>query len=220
MLWSKPLLVTSRERLTFCVWSWTPIKMERLIWMNFNAIPKRRAPTFDQLDTNKDGWLSRAELRQHFISPNGAEDLDKAKSFIAEVMKNLKNQAKHSEGILESTPITTTMKSEFEASLDFLCNLLDADQNGEIDLGEFSLMYPKVGHHLFDHLDTDKDGFLSKDELRQHFITGGSNDTAKVKHFISEVQKNLKAQAALNRETMSRINEHIQPQAKKRGRRV
>jgi Ca2+-binding EF-hand superfamily protein len=101
---------------------------------------------FEQLDADKDGKLSRAELEAGPAARFASTDANK-------------------DGKISAEEISAEGKNRAEKRFGKMLERFDADKDGALSFEEM-----KGGERhakMFDKLDADEDGFLSKDEMRK-----------------------------------------------------
>jgi len=133
---------------------------------------------FDQLDVNKDGVLSQAELEKMFtIEIDGVDYYDEAR--VMEVTEQ----------------VNKTLTEKFDAAFEKLFKLADANANGAIDLAEFGTVYPMATKTFYKQLDADNNKTLSKEEFRAIFVMADNYlDTPRVMEFTKQIQNEKNAQ--------------------------
>jgi Ca2+-binding EF-hand superfamily protein len=114
---------------------------------------------FDQLDRDKDGKLSAAELAGHPLLADEAYSRHQADLGHGAVPIMV---AVHS-GLqrLVHGPATPEMRAHMEATF----ASLDGDKNGTVTFGEFESHHLAVLRHAFDEIDADQDGRIAPAEL-------------------------------------------------------
>ena len=130
----------------------------------FTGVPAN----FDKIDADKDGSLSKAEIARFFtrrvaaaglpaLAPRAeAGDKPKAKA-VADSTPKPDQAARKAETPAPAVPKEDREAEKVELSERF--RFLDKNGDGKISKGEF------LNEKLFEHLDTNKDGFLSLAEL-------------------------------------------------------
>jgi Ca2+-binding EF-hand superfamily protein len=102
---------------------------------------------FDEIDADKDGKITAAELEAHRAARFAAADANKDGSLSAEELVAMHEAARAERQLARSTD----MIARFDANGD---GLLSADE----------MPQPGEGKGMFDRIDTDKDGAISKAE--------------------------------------------------------
>jgi len=112
----------------------------------------QHGPSFEKLDTNSDGKITKDEfvsdVKSHFLEADANKD--------GKVTKDELKQA------------ADKKREEFKARLDD--KLKESDKNGDGKWSKDELPPPVA--HRFDKLDTNHDGFLSQDELKAAKLGG------------------------------------------------
>lgn len=103
---------------------------------------------FDEIDADKDGKITAAEMEAHRAARFAAADANKDGNLSAEELVAMHEAARAERQLARSTD----MIARFDANGD---GLLSADE----------MPQPGEGQNMFDRIDTDKDGAISKAEL-------------------------------------------------------
>jgi Ca2+-binding EF-hand superfamily protein len=136
-------------------------------------------PFFDALDTNKDGFLTVAEMTDLANNPGGmfevmVKALDKngdGKISKAEADASGKFGSffdamdKNKDGFLTSDEMQSLTMSP-DAALDAFFNRFDTNKDGKISKAEADAGSNGMMGRFFDTLDKNKDGFVTRDEMK------------------------------------------------------
>jgi Ca2+-binding EF-hand superfamily protein len=144
-------------------------------YLSREELPPRLRHYFDQIDTDKDGRLSRAELERGVVylqqrrRPSDVvfvliemSDCDECcAEELQQVYDTLRKLDKNQDGKIDASELRTAREQLVQQRVDNLLKELDADKDGRISREEAKGM---VRRH-FDRLDTNHDGFIDREEL-------------------------------------------------------
>jgi Ca2+-binding EF-hand superfamily protein len=140
-----------------------------------NEVPRWLRDRFDQLDTNKDGKLSREELQKgivHLQPRKGPSDMvfvliemsdydEECVSELQQIYDVLRQMDANHNGKIEAEELKTMRQRLLEERVDRLLEELDTNHDGKISKEEAR---GRIKEH-FDKIDTNHDGFIDRDEL-------------------------------------------------------
>ncbi|MDB5698816.1 MAG: calcium-binding EF-hand-containing protein [Alphaproteobacteria bacterium] len=115
------------------------------------AIQTQVKATFDRLDTNKDGWVDKAEAERGFDT-----------SFKAAENAAFARFDTNKDGSISRAEFDASTGQPSAAARSAWITLNDVDKNGRVALAEATAK--ALGN--FDRMDTDKNGVLSAEEIR------------------------------------------------------
>jgi Ca2+-binding EF-hand superfamily protein len=140
-----------------------------------DEVPAYLRDHFDQLDTNKDGKLSREELEKGvaFLQPRRrpsdflyilietSDCDDDCAGEIQRVYDTLRKLDKNKDGRIDPEELKAARQEMLEERVDNIIKELDANKDGRISRDEARGPIRRN----FDKLDTNKDGFIDREEL-------------------------------------------------------
>ena len=111
------------------------------------AAPRGERPSFDELDANGDGQVTRAEMQAHKQARFAAMDAD-------------------GDGGLSKAELLANAQARAEKRVDRMLSKLDADQDGILSTDELANSRRERGaDRMFERADADGSGGISKDEF-------------------------------------------------------
>lgn len=116
--------------------------------------PRGDAPRMERVDTDGDGRVSRAEA-------DAAAD-QRTKDWFDKLDLNKDGYVTQD----ETRQARETRRTEMEAKRDEFFKAADINNDGSLSLDEVQAKMPKMAER-FDKIDKDKNGLLSKDELKR-----------------------------------------------------
>jgi Ca2+-binding EF-hand superfamily protein len=140
-----------------------------------DEVPAYLREHFDQLDTNKDGKLSREELEKGamylqpkrrpsdmvFILIETSDCDDDCHGELQRIYDVLRKLDKNKNGKIDPEELATVRQQLLEERVDNIIKELDRDKDGRISRKEAR---GPIREH-FEQIDTNKDGFIDRDEL-------------------------------------------------------
>jgi Ca2+-binding EF-hand superfamily protein len=144
-------------------------------YLELDEVPGYLKEHFDQIDTNKDGKLSREELEKGavYLQPHRRpsdvvfvliemSDCDEGcTAELQRVYDVLRKLDKNKNGKIDPDQLKAVRRQLLEERVDHLIKELDTDKDGKISRKEARGLIRKN----FDAIDTNKDGFIDRDEL-------------------------------------------------------
>lgn len=103
-------------------------------------------PSFEEVDTNGDGKITRDEMQAHAATRFGEADSD-------------------GDGAISRAEMLAKAMARAEKRVDRMMGRMDADDDGKVSQAEMQQMRDKHMGRMIERMDTDGDGALSKEEF-------------------------------------------------------
>lgn len=144
-----------------------------------DELPASAQKEFDQIDTNKDGFITQDELNQHAakmakLRPQLVEvvyytiDFHEEPASLQELQTaydELRKMDKNNDGKLDDSEVKMFREQRSKERIDGLISALDKNGDGKISKDEARGLWADN----FAQLDKNKDGFLDRQEIEQAF---------------------------------------------------
>ena len=152
------------------------------------------------LDVDNSGTIDLKELSYHLSQLNDGNDDYSSPEDIMKLFQKLDidengeiSRQEFRTTILQNDATSVTNSLTQQVSADMIFRLLDKDKNGTIDLEELMLHLSQSGYTknqirtLFDKMDIDQNGYISKDEFR--YAMSVNDDDCPRGYFLNSVQQ-------------------------------
>jgi Ca2+-binding EF-hand superfamily protein len=140
-----------------------------------DEVPAYLRDRFDELDTNKDGKLSREELEKGvarlqprrrpsdvvFILIETSDCDEGCAGELQQIYDTLRRLDKNKDGMIDPEELKAARQQLLEERVDNIIKELDTNKDGRISRDEARGMIKRN----FDQIDTNKDGFIDRNEL-------------------------------------------------------
>ncbi|MFZ1469176.1 MAG: EF-hand domain-containing protein [Paracoccaceae bacterium] len=153
--------MTTRSRATFALMGLTAALMAGLpaiAHAEKGDNGARMLQHFDEMDADKDGKVTKAEVQAYRDARFAVADTDKNGSLSADELSAMQ---------------MTQMQARLAQRSKKMIDRLDANADGQLSAEEFATMGKRQS--MFDRVDADNDGVISKDEVQKMGDRGGKN---------------------------------------------